>query len=81
MKVEKLEADAGSKLELEVLMIADGDKVEMGNPLLSKKLGVEVVAQGRHKKIEVVHYKAKSRYTKRSGHRQPFTEIKIGKIA
>lgn len=79
--VEKLDKDAGSKLELEVLMIADGDTLELGKPLLAKKFEAEVVAHGRSKKVEVVHYKAKSRYTKRSGHRQPFTQIKIGKIA
>jgi large subunit ribosomal protein L21 len=40
---------------------------------------VEMV--GRHKTVEVVKYKAKSRYLKRNGHRQPFIKVKIDAVA
>lgn len=66
----------------EILLVIDGEKVDLGTPTVSgKKVEAEVVEEGRDKKISVVHYKSKSRYFKRNGHRQPFTRIKITKIA
>jgi len=85
LKIEKLseEATKGGKVSFDdVLMIADGDKVEIGTPTVSgKKVTAEVVEEGRNKKISVIHYKSKSRYFKRNGHRQPFHKVKITKIA
>lgn len=78
--VGKLTANAGEKIDLEVLMTAEGDKLNLGAPLLSSKVQAEVVAHSRAKKIEVVKYKAKSRYTRRVGHRQDQTKLKIVKI-
>jgi len=81
ISIEKLEAKPGETVQFEVLMTADGDKLNVGTPLVSGKASAEVVAHGRAKKIEVVKYKAKSRYTRRVGHRQLFTKVKISKIA
>jgi len=58
----------------------DGSKVEAGTPNVAAKVTAKVVRQGRAKKIRVVHYKAKIRYHKVYGHRQPFTEVKVDKI-
>lgn len=80
LAVEKLEAEPGQTVHFDVLMTADGDNVKIGTPTLSGKLSAEVVAHGRAKKLEIVKYKAKSRYTRRTGHRQLFTKVKIGKI-
>lgn len=79
--VEKLEVEQGKPVQLETLMKADGDMLELGTPMLATLVSAEVVEQGRGKKIEVVKYKAKSRYTRRVGHRQYFTKLKITKIA
>jgi large subunit ribosomal protein L21 len=81
LKVEKLDANVGDKVDFEMLLKADGEKVDVGAPTLSAKVSAEVVEQGRNAKIEVVKYKAKSRYTRRVGHRQHFTKVKITKIA
>ncbi len=83
LTVEKLEAEAGAKVSFPVLLMAeaDGSKMDVGAPTLSKTVDGEVVSHGRAAKIEVVKYKAKSRYRRRVGHRQPFTKVKIGKIA
>lgn len=81
IKIEKLEAEAGKSVSFETLLTAEGDKLNLGTPSLGEKVTAEVVRQGRHAKIEVVKYKAKSRYTRRHGHRQHFTEVKITKIA
>lgn len=66
----------------EVLLTNAGTKTTIGAPMVSgaKVTGtVEVV--GRAKKIDVVKYKAKSRYLKRRGHRQPHIKVKIDTIA
>lgn len=82
LKIEKLAADKGGTVSLEVMLVSedDGSKLEIGTPSLDKGITAEVVEHGRADKIEVVKYKAKSRYRRRVGHRQPFTKIKIGKI-
>lgn len=80
VSVEKLAGNAGDKIQFEVMLKLDGDKVEIGMPTLSGTVSAEVMEQGRAPKVDVVKYKAKSRYTRRVGHRQPFTKVKITKI-
>ncbi len=80
ISVEKLDVEQGKSLQLETLLKSEGEKLELGAPTLSAQVSAEVVAHGLGKKIEVVKYKAKSRYTRRTGHRQAFTKIKITKI-
>lgn len=81
LRIEKLLADQGSKVLFDTLLTADGERVNIGTPDLTAKVEAEIILQGRASKIEVVHYKAKSRYTRRRGHRQPYTTVKIQKIA
>jgi large subunit ribosomal protein L21 len=81
LAVEKLEAKPGETVQFDVLLTADGDNVKIGTPTLAGRISAEIVAHGRAKKLEIVKYKAKSRYTRRTGHRQLFTKVKIGKIA
>lgn len=84
LDVEKLEKEAGAAVDLEVLMVsdADGKDVKVGAPVLTgAKVSAKVVSQGRARKIRVVKYKPKSRYTRVNGHRQPFTKIQIEKIS
>lgn len=83
LTVEKLDVEAGKPVEFDVLLVADedGPKMEIGTPVLAKKAKGEIVSHGRAAKISVVHYKPKVRYKKRVGHRQPFTKVKITKVA
>ncbi len=81
VKIEKLEANVGDKVSFETLLSAEGEQVTLGTPSLGMKVSGEVLEQGRSPKIEVVKYKAKSRYTRRTGHRQAFTKVKINSIA
>jgi len=81
LKIEKVEAKQGDEISLEVLLTADGETVEIGAPICKGACKAEVVEQGRADKISVVHYKCKVRHTKRSGHRQPYTKIKIKSVA
>ena len=82
LKVEKLDAKEGAKIVFdEVLLVVDGDKVEIGAPLVNgAKVEAEFLGQGREKKKIVFKYHAKARYRKKKGHRQHFTEIEIIKI-
>jgi large subunit ribosomal protein L21 len=83
VKVEKLEATEGDKLTFKPLLVSDeeGAEVKVGTPEVS---GAEVVASvvgaGRAKKVVVVKYHAKTRYRRKAGHRQQFTELKIETI-
>jgi large subunit ribosomal protein L21 len=66
----------------EVLMTDDGSSVSVGTPSVSgAKVTGTVQVVGRGAKIDVMKYKAKSRYLKRRGHRQPFVQVKIDKVA
>ncbi len=66
----------------EVLLTADGGKSTIGAPMISgAKVSATVHSIGRAPKVEVVKYKAKSRYLKRNGHRQPFIKVVINSVA
>lgn len=81
VKVEKIDAEVGAKVELEVLLVAD-DKgnVKAGADAAGAKVEAVVNAQGKFPKIDVFHYKPKKQIRKRQGHRQPYTELKITAI-
>jgi len=82
LKVEKLPVDKGGDFVFDkVLLIADGDKVTIGAPYIdgAKVMGT-VTAQARAKKQIVFRYHPKTRYRKKKGHRQPYSEVKITKV-
>ena len=82
LRVEKLDASAGTGIHFkEVLLVVDGDEIEIGTPLVrNAQVDAQVLTQGRDKKKIVFKYHPKTRYRKKKGHRQPFTEIEIQKI-
>ena len=82
LKIEKLEVEPGKKVTFnDVLMIADGEKVQVGSPLVDKaSVEAKVISQGKGKKINILKFKRRKNSMKQQGHRQLFTEIKIGKI-
>lgn len=71
------------ELEIDALMVMDGDKVLVGTPTVKDvKVKVKIVtSQVVNKKIRVIRYKAKKRVHKETGHRQKYSEIEIVKIA
>lgn len=79
LRVEKLETPTGDKVEFDqVLLVADGDDIKIGEPLLKgAKVSAEVVEQGRHKKVKIVKFRRRKHSRKQQGHRQWFTEVKI----
>ncbi len=81
IKFEKLSANVGDKVELNILMVSDENGIKVGQEAKSYKAIGEVVEQGKNKKIIVYKYKAKKNERKKQGHRQPFTAVKILEIA
>ena len=81
-KVEKLAGEVGSKVELnEVLMVADGGKVTIGEPVIATAtVQATVTAQDRAKKIIIFKMKRKKQYRRTNGHRQDFTELRVDEI-
>ena len=79
LKVEKLEAESGSVLTLDkVLLVADGENVQVGAPYIDgAKVETKVLSQGRHDKKIVFKYHSKTRYRKKKGHRQYYTELEV----
>jgi large subunit ribosomal protein L21 len=69
------------KIEPEVLLVADGEKVEIGTPVLTKaKVSLKTEEDVRGKKVTAQTFKAKSRQRKNKGFRPTHTKIKVGKI-
>lgn len=81
--VERLPAEIGETLDLgRVLMVSAEDGLRVGNPVVSgASVRASVVEHGKGKKIIVFRYKAKTRYRKKTGHRQGFTRLAIESIA
>lgn len=82
-RVEKLDAEEGASVELDkVLMIADGDNINIGTPLVDGgKVTAVVKAHGRGKKVEIMKFRRRKHHQKRTGHRQYYTELEITGIS
>lgn len=83
LSIEKLPGnpEVGSEVVFDqVLLVDDGKVTTLGAPTLKVAVKGTVVENGKQKKVLVVKYKAKSRYYKKRGHRQPYTKVKIEEI-
>jgi len=81
-KVEQILADIGSEIVLDqVLMLADGDSVTVGAPLVAgASVTAKVLSQGRGKKVTIFKMRRRKHYQKHQGHRQNYTELEIQSI-
>ena len=79
LKIDQLPADIGAEIVLDqVLLVADGDQLKMGRPLVTgASVQAKVLAQGRHDKVRIFKLRRRKHYQKHQGHRQNFTEIEI----
>lgn len=79
IRIEQILADIGSELVIDqVLMVADGDNVSMGQPLVDgATVKATVLGQGRHDKVRIFKMRRRKHYQKHQGHRQNYTEIQI----
>ena len=83
VKVELVNGEPGAEVIFDrVLMVADGDNVNVGCPYVNDgKVTAEVVRVDRAKKVRIIKFKRRKDYLKRQGHRQWFTEVKITGIS
>ena len=80
--VDKLAEEIGSSIELQPLMLVDGDAITVDAAKLDKvSVKAEVVDSAKGPKISIIKYKNKSGYRKRQGHRQKMSVVKITEIA
>ncbi len=79
LKVEKIVAEEGASIDIDqVLMVVDGDKVNVGSPLVEGgKVTATVKSHGRGKKIEIIKFRRRKHHRKQMGHRQSYTELQI----
>jgi large subunit ribosomal protein L21 len=80
--VPKLDVEVGKNIQLQnVLMLIDGDKVQIGKPYLDgKSITAKVLEHTKDDKVFVFKKKRRKDYKKLKGHRQHLTKILIEKI-
>jgi large subunit ribosomal protein L21 len=82
VRVEKLSAEAGDTINIDkVLMVADGDNISVGTPLVDgAAVSAKVRGHGRDKKVHIFKMRRRKDSRLQAGHRQHFTEIEITAI-
>ena len=81
LRVEKLDVSTGETLQFDdVLLIADGEDVQVGSPTVATPVVARVTGHGRGKKIRVFKMKRRKNYRRTQGHRQAYTELRIAEI-
>lgn len=83
LRVESLDAEVGAVLSLgSVLVIGDGETVQIGTPLVSgAEVKATVLSHGRGDKVQIFKLRRRKHYQKHQGHRQGYTEIEITAIS
>ena len=83
LKVEKLDVEEGAAVEFDqVLMIADGDRIQVGVPYVEgARVTATVKSQGRGPKVVIVKFRRRKHYRKTQGHRQSYTELRVSGIS
>jgi large subunit ribosomal protein L21 len=81
LEVNRLPAEIGTQIALDVLLISDADQTSIGSPFIdSAQVLATVDGQTRGEKLIVFKYKSKKRYRHRRGHRQELTALIIDDI-
>ena len=83
LKIEQIAADVGQEIVLDqVLLVADGDALKMGAPLIAgAQVKAKVLKHGRGDKVHIFKLNRRKHYRRSQGHRQNYTEIEILGIA
>ena len=81
LKVDKIDSEPGTKLDIDTVILVSGDTVTVGNPYVEgAKVSAIVENHGKDDKIIVFKYKSKKDYRRKQGHRQQFSVLNIGEI-
>jgi large subunit ribosomal protein L21 len=82
LKVDKIDAEPGTALNIDTVLLLSGDTVTVGSPYVKgANVSATVESHGRDEKIIVLKYKPKKDYRRTQGHRQQYSLIKIEKIS
>ncbi|MCL2762412.1 MAG: 50S ribosomal protein L21 [Treponema sp.] len=82
LKVDKIDAEPGTALDIDTVLLVSSDTVTVGSPYVQgAKVKATVESHGKDEKIIVFKYKPKKDYRRKKGHRQQFSMIKIGEIS
>lgn len=81
VKVDLIDAEVGSALDIDSVLLLSGESVSVGAPYIKgAKVSAVVEAHEKDKKIIVFKYKPKKDYRRKQGHRQKYSLIRIGDI-
>jgi large subunit ribosomal protein L21 len=82
LRVEKLPGSAGDKITFGEVLLLGGETPKIGRPLVQgAAVAAEITAQDRGKKLVVFKFRRRKNYRRKTGHRQPYTELKITGIS
>ncbi|QFG21069.1 50S ribosomal protein L21 [Actinomadura sp. WMMB 499] len=78
LTVDKLAGEVGSTVTFPAVLVVDGEQVVSSSADLARyEVTAEIVGAVKGPKINIMHYRNKTGYKRRMGHRQPYTEVKI----
>ena len=76
--VDKLDGKAGSSITLTALLVVDGDRVISDPAEVGRyQVTADIVGDSAGPKINMIHYRNKTGYRRRLGHRQRYTQVRI----
>lgn len=83
VRIEQVPGEVGQSIEFtRILAVGEGKDLQVGTPLLGQaKVQGQIVLNDRADKILVFKKKRRKGYSKKNGHRQPFTEVLINQIS
>ncbi len=76
--VDKLPGEVGSSITLAALLVVDGDRVISDPAEVGRyQVTADIVGDAAGPKINMIHYRNKTGYRRRLGHRQRYTQVRI----
>jgi large subunit ribosomal protein L21 len=82
LRVEKLDGAAGDAVTFSEVLLVGGESTKIGRPTVpGAQVSAQIVAQDRAKKVVIFKFRRRKNYRRKTGHRQPFTELKITGIS
>lgn len=82
LRVEKLDGNAGDTVAFKEVLLVGGESTKIGRPTVpGAQVSAQIVAQDRAKKVVIFKFRRRKNYRRKTGHRQPYTELKITGIS
>ncbi len=83
VRIGKIVGDENATVDFtDVLMIADGAKVTLGQPSVKgAKVSAKILAQARAKKVVTMKFRKRKDFFRKRGFRAHYTKIEIGQIS